>query len=370
MDKKDKIKNRINNKVYTVVGNNLAKIRASTNKSQPDFATEINGFLKKEFGINANYDHKTISNWENRKSMPKLDVLVAISKHYGLALEDMLYSEIEGILSNSVFSNSEENLISDFTKYPSVCKKMNGKLVSSFAPEMYMYGQLSYLIDNLVDYRSELSRAFSTPSATKRASVVVGILDINNGKRELHFIGNGENDIVSIERPFNFFLDEPLDDCLDVFEHTIRLGNGKCYYINESPSEYDKQDVAFEAGNVPKDLSDYGLNKDEDDWTNYACLKAYDVIDEKLFDVEMSGGHFYKNAGIYEIELDGEIRCTDRQLVKVLGDDYKLRLVQNLSNKSNNSTYQMLKKQVENYENSQKHEIKRKHRVGSNINKI
>lgn len=354
MDKKDKIKNRINNKVYTVVGNNLAKIRRSTHKSQPDFATEINGFLQKEFGIKANYDHKTISNWENRKSMPKLDVLVAISKHYGLALEEMLYSEIEGILSNSVFSNSEENLLSDFTKYPSVCNKWNGKLVSSFAPEMYMYGQLSYLIDNLVDYRSELSRVFSSPKATKRASVVVGILDINNGKRELHFIGSGEGDIVSIERPFNLFLDEPLDDCIDAFKHTIRLGNGKCYYVNESPSEYSKQDVAFEDGNVPKDLEDYGLNKDEYDWTAYACLKGYDVIDDKLFDIEMSGAYFYKNAGIFEIELCGEIRCTDRQLVKVLGDDYKLRLVQNLSNKSDNSTYEMLKKQMKDYEDSQR----------------
>lgn len=354
MDKNfEKISKKINNKVYNVVGSNLYKIRKSTHKSQPDFANELRGFLLKEFHIKSNYDHKTISNWENGKSMPRLDILVAISKHYNLSLDEMLYEEIKDIVSYPVFSNSESDILGDLVKLPSVCEVRNGKSISSFAPENYMYGQLSYLVDNLVDYRGDLSKSFSVTHATKRASIVVGILDINNGKRELHYLGNGKDDIVDIENSSsNCFGNTPID-CLDQYKHIIRLGNGKCYHINEMPTECDRKGFVFEDDNIPKDLSDYDLNKDEYDWTDYACLRGHYIIDDNLFDIYTSGGSFYKNAGVFEIELCGDIKCTDAQLVKVLVDDYKHRLVKKLSAISDQSTYEMYKKEMKSYEKTQ-----------------
>lgn len=357
--KQYKEKSRIN----INIGNNIKKIRESVNLKQEAFANEINKFLKREFLIETNYDYKTISNWEQGNSIPKIEVLIGIAKHYNFSLDEILTEEIKDVISKSSFSNSEETLLNDFIKNPNVCLNKNGKLVSAFNSELYKYGQLSYLADNLVDYRAELSKNFSFTNSTKEVQIIVGIMDINDGKRELHYLGSGEDDIVSIENiPTNFYTncDVKRNNVIDSimyneilhqgFKHVIKLGNGKIYYIDENCSEYNHMDYKFVEGNIPSDLDFYEINKD-DDWTDYACLKGHNIIDDnELFDFEGSGIYYYKKAGIFEIVLFGKIKCTDAQLVKVLSDDYKYRLIKTLSQISDDSTCEFYKKEVNNYE--------------------
>ena len=129
------------------------------------------------------------------------------------------------------------------------------------------------------------------------------------------------------------------------------MGNGKSYYVNENPSNYESSCFKFEEGNIPDDLGFYEINKDEYDWTDYATLKGHYVIDdENLFECEGSGAWYYKKAGIFEIILFGKIKCSDAQLVKVLSDDYKHRLIKTLSQISDDSTCQLYKNEVNKYE--------------------
>lgn len=337
--------------IYKLVGANINKIRMNEGKTQSQFADELNDFLKKKFKMTANYDSKTISNWENAVSMPKLEVLIAISKLYNLSLDELLHEEIKDMVINSPFSNSEEYLLAEIVKNPNVCKNENGKMVSVFDPERYRYGQLSYLADNLADYRGEFGNVFKDFRPTKYAVVTVGILDVSNGKKDLHFLGPGEDDIVSIERVVgNCLGDKELSDPIDIYKHTIRLGNGNCYHINEWPLDgCPKRLIAFEDGKVPSDLNEMGLNVDEYDWTDYACFKGQDVVDDKLFDIICMGTRYYKKAGIIEIELSGEIKCSDAQLVKVLADDYKQNLISRLSAISDESANDYLEKEMLRY---------------------
>lgn len=352
-----------NMKANRVIGKNLCNLRNMMGLKQEAFANELNKMLKLEFKINANYDHKTISNWEMGKSIPKMEVLIAISKKYNLSLDELLKDEIKDIMSKSNFSATEDSSFDNFLNNKYVCVMKNGKYESAFNPELYKYGQLSYLADNLVSYESEYSKNFSVTNPKKYVEVVVGIMDVNNGKRELHYLGNGENDIVSIENiPANYYTlcDVKNNNVIDSimyneilhygFKQVIKLGNGKCYYIDNEYSHYNSEDYKFFEGNIPNDLDYYEINKDEYDWTDYAAVKGHYVLDDiNLFDHFCTGVYYHQKAGVFTIVLDGEIKCTDAQLVKVLTDDYKHRLLRVLSKISDDTTCERCDKEIENY---------------------
>ena len=353
----------MHNRVNKVIGTNISALRRSMNLKQEAFAMELNSMLKMKYNINATYDFKTISKWEMGKSIPRLDVLIAISREYNLSLDELLKEDIKDVVSKSSFSNSEENLLNEFIKNPAVCTLENGKLVSAFNPKMYKYGQLSYLADNLVEYRSGYSRNFSFTNETKEVEIIVGIMDVNDGKRELHYLGNGENDIVSIEKvPLDFEVKTNNNNIIkEIYYHellnennieVIKLGNGKSFVLNENFSKYDSSLYKFTKDDMPQDLDFYGVDKREGDWTDYALLKGHYIIDDvNLFDFEGSGIYYYKKAGIFVVVLYGKIKCNDAQLVKVLSDDYKHRLInalQEITDKSVcNKTIEELEKYLE-----------------------
>ena len=353
----------MHNKINKVIGTNISALRRSMNLKQEAFAMELNYMLKSKYSIHATYDFKTISKWEMGKSIPRLDVLIAISKEYNLSLDELLKDEIKDVVEKSNFSNSEENLLNEFIKNSAVCTLENGKLVSVFNPKMYKYGQLSYLADNLIEYRSGYSRNFSFTNATKEVEIIVGIMDVNDGKRELHYLGNGENDIVSIEKvPLDFEVKTNNNNIIkEIYYHellnennieVIKLGNGKSFVLNENFSKYDSSLYKFTKDDMPQDLDFYGVDKREGDWTDYALLKGHYIIDDvNLFDFEGSGIYYYKKAGIFVVVLYGKIKCNDAQLVKVLSDDYKHRLInalQEITDKSVcNKTIEELEKYLE-----------------------
>ena len=64
---------------------------------------------------------------------------------------------------------------------------------------MYRYGKLSYLADNLIGYCGSLSKNFEVLSPRKEVEVLVGIVDYYDGKWQVHYIGNGANDIKSVQ---------------------------------------------------------------------------------------------------------------------------------------------------------------------------
>ena len=194
-----------NKLIYKTIGQNLCNIRKSKGLKQYAFAEEIKDFLSKKYNIKTSYDEKVVSKWERGETAPKMECLIAICKEYNLSLDELLKDEIREVISKSSFSSSEETLLNDFIKNPAVCVKDKGKYISAFAPNLYKYGQLSYLADNLVEYRAEMSKNFRFTNATKEVEIIVGILDVNDGKRELHYLGAGEEDIVSIENiPVNY----------------------------------------------------------------------------------------------------------------------------------------------------------------------
>ena len=94
------------NKINKVIGKNISNLRRSMNLKQEAFAMELNSMLKMKYNINATYDFKTISKWEMGKSIPRLDVLIAISKEYNLSLDELLKDNIEDVVEKSNFSNS------------------------------------------------------------------------------------------------------------------------------------------------------------------------------------------------------------------------------------------------------------------------
>lgn len=349
-------------KANCIIAKNLYNLRKMKGLKQEAFAIELNKMLKLEFGISSNYDYKTISNWEQGKSIPKLEVLIAISKKYNLSLDELLKDEIKEIVSKSSFSTSEENILDEFLKNPAVCINRNGRLESAFNPDLYKYGQLSYLVDNLLEFRAEMSKNFRFTNATKEVQVIVGILDVNDGKRELHYLGTGENDIVSIEHiPTNYSIFNIDKNNIiqsithnDIFNnnyaHIIKLGNGKTYIVDEDFSNYDDKGYKFTEDNLPSDLEDYGLNKDEYDWVDYAYTKRDFAMDEEnLLDCSGGGVWFYKRAGIFEVVLFGQIKCTDAQLIKVLTDDYKHRLIKALEKASDDAILEQQINEVEKY---------------------
>ena len=343
MDKKNHIKQSI--------GENIFKIRKSEDLKQQAFADKINKILKK-YNIESDYDAKVISKWERGETAPRLDCLIALCKEYNLSLDELLKDEIKEIVSKSSFSASEENILDDLIKNPAVCINKNGRLESAFNPDLYRYGQLSYLADNLVEYRAEMSKNFRFTNPTKEVQIVVGILDVNDGKRELHYLGTGENDIVSIENiPVNYSEINIKNNNIiqsithnDIFNdnyvHVIKLGNGKTYILDEDYSKYNCEDYKFTEDNLPSDLDYYGLNKN-DDWLTYAYCKRDVAIDEEnLFDCFGGGTYYYKETGIFEIVLFGQIKCTDAQLIKVLTDDYKHRLLKELEKESDGAIFE------------------------------
>ena len=356
-----KMGGKMHNRVNKVIGTNISALRRSMNLKQEAFAMELNFMLKKKYNINATYDFKTISKWEMGKSIPRLDVLIAISKEYNLSLDELLKDDIKDVVAKSSFSNSEENILNEFIKNSAVCTLENGKLVSVFNPKMYKYGQLSYLADNLIEYRSGYSRNFSFTNATKEVEIIVGIMDVNDGKRELHYLGNGENDIVGIEKvPLDFEVKTNNNNIIkEMYYHEllndnnieiIKLGNGKSFVLNENFSDYDRNLYKFTKDDMPQDLDYYGIDKDDGDWTDYACLKGHYIIDDvNLFEFEGSGIYYYKNAGIFVVVLYGKIKCNDAQLVKVLSDDYKHRLINALQEITDESICSENFKEIKNY---------------------
>ena len=354
-----------NNKISKTIGENLFILRQSLGLKQEAFASELRKTLKTEFMIDSNYDCKTISNWEQGKSIPKQEVLIAISKKYNLCLDELLKEDIKDIVSKTSYSPSEQSLLNNFLDNEKVCIKKNGKYESAFNPELYKYGQLSYLADNLINYRSELSKNFSFTKQTKEVEIIVGIMDVNDGKRELHYLGTGENDIVSVENvPSNYVLhfDKKNKSIINGIMHDeilnkrrkqiIKLGNGKCYYLDDMDiSKYDSKDYKFTENNTPNDLDFYEINKDDYDWTDYATLKGHYIIDDNnLFDFYSSGAYYYKNANVFAIVLWGKIKCSDAQLVKVLTDDYRHRLLKALDKISDDSICEVYKKEIDKYE--------------------
>lgn len=340
------------------IAQNIYNLRMSLGLKQSGFAKEISGLMCDKYI----YDEKVISKWERGESIPRLETLIAICKEYNLSLDELLKDEIKEFVSRSSFSSSDEKILNEFLDNRFVCIKKNGKYISAFDENLYRYGQLSYLANNLVEYRSEMSRNFSFTNPTKEVQVVVGILDINDGKRELHYLGTKEDDIVSIEYIPSKYSEITIknNNIIDhityneVFNnecsHIIKLGSGKTYIISGECTKYNHQDYKFTEDNTPHDLDDYGLNKKDYDWLDYAYTRRDCITDDSNIFDEFGGDiRFYKNVGIFEIIIFGKIKCTDAQLIKILTDDYKHRLIRALENLSDNSIYEKYIKESENY---------------------
>lgn len=348
--------------INKTIGKNISLLRKSLNLKQEAFASELNKILKRKYNINAKYDCKAISKWEMGQAIPKTDVLIAICKEFNLSLDELLKDEIKEVVAKSSFSTTDKSLLNIFLKNQAVCIEQNGKYVSAYAPQLYRYGQLSYLANNLIEYRAEMSKNFRFTNATKEVQIIVGIMDVNDDKRELHYLGNGDNDIISIENiPINYsrinIKDNNVIESITYNEvlnnncsHIIKLGNGKTFVIDENCSNYDPEEYRFKEGNIPDDLEYYGLNKDEFDWTDYAyCKRDFSIDEENLLDCSGGGVYFYKKAGIFEVVLYGTIKCTDAQLVKVLADDYKHRLLNTLEKISDRTICNQQLEEVEKY---------------------
>ena len=73
------------------------------------------------------------------------------------------------------------------------------------------------------------------------------------------------------------------------------------------------------------------------------------AIDDAIFDFEGGSTYYYKKAGVIVATYCGEIKCTDAQLVKVLTDDYKHRLIKTLSKVSDDSICEYYENEVAKY---------------------
>ena len=349
-----------NSKINQTIGINLYNLRKTySNTTQEKFAEQLNSMLKNNFNIDSKYDYKTISNWEQGKTIPKTEVLIAICKQFDLSLDKLLKNEIDDLVLQSSFSNSEGKLLDDFLSNEDVCVVKDGKLESAFNPESYRYGMLSYLADNLIEYRGELSRNFTFSNPTKTVEVIIGIMDVNDGKRDMHILGNGANDIVSIENvPSGCALNVTDNNivksiaCSETINNNLRqiikLGNGKAFYIDwNSPDSNER--IGFSENDYPKDLKKFNLTMN-DDWRTYTFVNSIPP-DDQIFDYEFGYDYYFKKSGIIVATVSGKIKCSDAQLVKILTDDYKHRLVKTLSYISENSICEEYKKQIERYEN-------------------
>lgn len=186
------------------IGENIKKLReresrlSKKNISQTEFAEILKDKLSK-YGETTHYDNKTISNWENGVSIPKLDVLIKMSIEFDFSLDELLKNEIEDTAKKRVSSqNSGPNILQELIDEQ---KKEDGNDFH-WNPLDYTYGKISYVVDNLIKYRSSYSRYFKVDKEEKFASIILGVLDLKDGKRDFYKIGNGENDIKFIlKRP-------------------------------------------------------------------------------------------------------------------------------------------------------------------------
>lgn len=355
----------IDNKISKNFGENIKRIRNSQNLTQDKFASILNKKLV-DFFIGGNYDAKSISNWENATSIPKLETLIAISQIYNISLDELFKETIESIVEKSAYSYSESTLLDDMMQIEDVCIKKGSKYISSWNEKMCKYGQLSYLADNLIGYCGSLSKNFEVLSPRKEVEVLVGIVDYCDGKWQAHYIGNGPNDIKSVQNVpagVSIFMSKNgnlIDAMMQrevvndyCYEKIVKLNNGK-QYVLKGEVETNKK-LPFEENNIPEDLQEYDLNTKDFDFLDYATLKGHYVFDEKLFEMSTSGCVYYKEANVFEINLTGKFphSFTDEQLVKVLTDDYKHRLIRTLSKISDERKYYQYVMEIENYENMQ-----------------
>ena len=355
----------VNNKISLAFGKSLSEIRRSQNLTQERFASILNGKLL-NFGMVTNYEGKSISNWENGTSIPQLDVLIAISQIYNVSLDEMFGDKIQEMVEKSAYSYAENAILDDYKQLKSVCTKKDNRYISSWNEKMCKYGQLSYLADNLIGYCGSLSKNFEVLSPRKEVEVLVGIVDYCDGKWQAHYIGNGPNDIKSVQNipaGVSIFMSKNgnlIDAMMQrevvndyCYEKIVKLNNGK-QYVLKGEVETNKK-LPFEENNIPEDLQEYDLNTKDFDFLDYATLKGHYVFDEKLFEMSTSGCVYYKEANVFEINLTGKFphSFTDEQLVKVLTDDYKHRLIRILSKISDERKYYQYVMEIENYENMQ-----------------
>ena len=126
----------------------------------------------------------------------------------------------------------------------------------------------------------------------------------------------------------------------------VKLGNGKTFILDKT-TDFCDNDFKFDKNNLPNDLDIIGL-KTDDNWATYTFCKSL-AIDDAIFDFEGGSTYYYKKAGVIVATYCGEIKCTDAQLVKVLTDDYKHRLIKTLSKVSDDSICEYYENEVAKY---------------------
>ena len=339
-------------------GENIKKIRKKEGDiSQDGFARDLNEKLKK-YGEITHYDHKTISNWENGVSIPKLDILIKICIEYDISLDELLKNEIEKTKEKRVVSqNCGPNILQELIDAQ---KKEDGKDFH-WNPLDYTYGKISYVVDNLVKYRSSYSRYFKVDKEEKYASIILGVLDIKDGKRDFYKIGNRENDI-------NFILKSPKEISYSKTDehyneiinndivYAMPLGKSRSIFLN--PVNIDnkflnEEEFKISEDNIPDDFYEiFGRNSKIDDYNllDYYLSKVLEYTPcEKVFNASTLGYEYYKNEEVIVFFCDGEVKLTDKQIEKVLVDDYKWRVHNALEKISDDDIYNDFLEQIERY---------------------
>lgn len=151
------------NNINSTISDNLRKIRG--NHTQEEFADILNNTLKR-YNIDANYDSKTISNWESLKSRPKLNVLIVIAKESNLSLDELLKEDINQIdrdieQVNKKNKTNDKDILAELKKDKDVCRSKNDKILSAWNGFDYKYGKLSYVVDSMLKYQDSYSKHFS-----------------------------------------------------------------------------------------------------------------------------------------------------------------------------------------------------------------
>lgn len=348
------------NQVNNLIGENLRKIRETEKFTQAQFASEVNKLLK-EYGLEGNYEAKSISNWEMGKSVPQINVLIAISRKYNLSLDELLKEEVKNIVEKQNLKDmANTNILDEYKKDPSVCIIKDNKMISAWNPQKYRYGKLSYVVDNLISYKGSLSKHFSLVNDKKVSYVLVGILDINDGKREPHFLGNGPDDIVDVEVvPENYSIfNTKNNSVIDTIMYNdiesrgtrriVKLGDGRVFELKESDETvFNDEDYLF-GDTIPEDLGkELIVDPPLTNWCDYVSIKG--SFDTSYFSNSGGFGFLYKDAGIIAFFEDGTVEINDNQLVKILTDDYNHRLIRTLSEASDEEAFLDYKKQIDDY---------------------
>ena len=325
--------------------------------NQDNFAENLNKKLSK-YGEDSRYDGKTISNWENGKSLPKLDVLIKICIEFDISLDELLKDEIEKTKQKRVASqNSGPNILQE------LIDEQKKEDIEGFNWNHldYTYGKISYVVDNLVKYRSSYSRYFKIDKEEKYASIILGVLDIKDGKRDFYKIGTGENDI-------NFILKSPKEISYSKTEdhyneiinndvvYGIPLGKNRSVFLNPiniDNKSLNEEDFKILEDEVPEDFYEiFGNDCKIIDytWLDYYLCKVLEYTPcEKVFDTSTLGYEYYKNEEVIVFFCDGKVKLTDKQIEKVLVDDYKWRVHNELENISNDDIYNDFLLQIEKY---------------------